>query len=316
MDIASLKAFLAVAETGSFSAAAAQLFLTQPAVSKRVAALERELKTPLFDRIGHRITLTEAGRALLLKARLILNEIEESRRVVANLSGVIGGPLQLATSHHIGLHRLPPVLRDFSRRYPDVGLDIRFMESEAACTAVAAGELELAVVTLPESAASPLLLLPVWDDPMHIAAGAEHPLAKTQLSGLAALAEYPAILPEADTFTRQIIEQKFREQNLRLKIALETNYLETIRMMVAIGLGWSVLPETLFDGELIRLDTAGFSLQRSLGVVRHRDKTLSNAGNAFIECALAFAAPQNHRLPRVDRPVRPGRPVRSSRRPG
>src|SRR5688572_23945666 len=221
MDVASLKAFVAVAETGSFSAAATQLFLTQPAISKRVASLERELKTPLFDRIGHRITLTEIGRALLLKARLILDEIEESRRLVANLSGLISGPLQLATSHHIGLHRLPPILREYSRRYSGVELDIRFMESEAACTAVAAGGPELAVVTLPESETPPLIRLPLWDDPMHIAVGAEHPLAKSRLNSLGPLAEYPAILPEADTFTRQIIEQKFRAEKLNLKIALE-----------------------------------------------------------------------------------------------
>lgn len=297
MDIASLKAFVAVAETGSFSGAAARLFLTQPAVSKRVASLERELKTPLFDRIGHRITLTEAGSTLLLKARLILDEIEESRRLVANLSGAISGPLQLATSHHIGLHRLPPVLREYSRRHPGVELDIRFMDSEAACTAVAAGALELAVVTLPESETPPLIRLPVWDDPMHIAAGAEHPLAKTRPGSLAPLAEYPVILPEADTFTRQIIERKFRAEKLNLKVGLETNYLETIRMMVSIGLGWSVLPETLFDHELIRLEIPGFSLRRTLGIVRHRDKTMSNAGKAFIECALSFGAPQNPRPP-------------------
>ncbi len=290
MDIAALKAFVTVAETGSFSTAASRLFLTQPAISKRVAALERELKTPLFDRIGHRILLTEAGNALLLKARHILDEIEESRRMVVNLSGLISGPLHLATSHHIGLHRLPPVLRDYSRRYPNVELDIRFMDSEEACTAVAGGGLELAVVTLPEPATPPLICQPVWDDPMHIAAGREHPLAKTQVGRLAPLAEYPVILPTADTFTRQIIEQKFREENLQLKIGLETNYLETIRMMVSIGLGWSVLPETLLDDELIRLNVPGFSLQRSLGVVRHRDKTLSNAGKAFIDCAQSFAA--------------------------
>jgi DNA-binding transcriptional LysR family regulator len=293
MDIPALKAFVAVAATGSFSTAASQLFLTQPAISKRIAALERELKTPLFDRIGHRILLTEAGNALLLKARHILDEIEESRRIVVNLSGLISGPLQLATSHHIGLHRLPPVLRDYSRRYPKVELDIRFMDSEEACTAVAGGGLELAVVTLPEPATSPLLCQPVWDDPLHIAVGREHPLAKIKVGGLAPLAEYPVILPQADTFTRQIIEQKFREKNLALKVGLETNYLETIRMMVSIGLGWSVLPETLFDHELIRIDIAKFKLQRSLGVVRHRDKTLSNAGKAFIECAQSFAALRN-----------------------
>jgi DNA-binding transcriptional LysR family regulator len=315
MDIASLKAFVAVAETGSFSAAAARLFLTQPAVSKRVATLERELKTLLFDRIGHRISLTQAGNALLLKARHILQEIEESRRLVANLSGLVSGPLQLATSHHIGLHRLPPVLREYSRRYPEVELDIRFMDSEAACAAVAGGSLELAVVTLPDPASAPLICQPVWDDPMHIAVGLEHPLARTQMHKLAALAEYPVILPEADTFTRQIIEQKFKAENLPLKIGLETNYLETIRMMVSIGLGWSVLPETLFNHELIRLDMAGFSLQRSLGVVQHQNKTLSNAGSAFIECALSFVALQNPRLPRKGQTARSSRQARSRRPP-
>lgn len=315
MDIAALKAFVAVAETGSFSAAAARLFLSQPAISKRIAALERELQTPLFDRIGHRITLTEAGNTLLLKARHIMDEIEESRRLVANLSGLINGPLQLATSHHIGLHRLPPVLREYSRRYPGVELHIRFMDSEAACTAVAGGSLELAVVTLPETETPPLIQLPVWDDPMHIAAGAEHPLAKARPDTLAPLADYPVILPEADTFTRQIIERKFRTENLQLRVGLETNYLETIRMMVSIGLGWSVLPETLFDRELIRLEVPGFSLQRTLGMVRHRDKTLSNAGKAFIECALSFAAPRHPQPPPSGRPEQSPRQPRLRRRP-
>ncbi|HEY3487757.1 MAG TPA: LysR family transcriptional regulator [Gammaproteobacteria bacterium] len=290
MDIPGLKAFLAVAQTGSFSMAATQLFLTQSAVSKRVAVLEHELGTPLFDRIGHRVMLTEAGKALLLKARHILDAIEESRRLVTNLSGQISGPLHLATSHHIGLHRLPSVLREFSRRYPQVELNIRFMDSEAAYTAVASGNLELAVVTLPDADTTPLVLLPVWTDPMHIAIGPEHPLAKSKTTRLHALAEYPVILPEADTFTRQIIEQKFRAENLALKIGLETNYLETIRMLVSIGLGWSILPETLFDHELMRLDVAGFKLERSLGIVRHRDKTLSNAARAFIECTSTFSA--------------------------
>jgi DNA-binding transcriptional LysR family regulator len=315
MDITSLKAFVAVTETGSFSGAAARLFLTQPAVSKRIASLERELKTPLFDRIGHRITLTEAGNTLLVKARHILDEIEESRRLVANLSEVISGPLQLATSHHIGLHRLPPVLREYSRRYPGVELDIRFMDSEAACTTVAAGALELAVVTLPESEAPPLIRIPVWDDPMHIAVGSEHPLAKARPDSLSPLAEYPVILPEANTFTRQLIERRFGEAGLSLRIALETNYLETIRMMVSIGLGWSVLPETLLDHELIRLEIPGFNLRRTLGVVRHRDKTMSNAGKAFIECALPFGEPLHPRLPRRDRPERSTRRPRLRRRP-
>jgi DNA-binding transcriptional LysR family regulator len=290
MDITALKAFRAVAESGSFSAASNSLFLTQPAISKRIAALERELQTSLFDRIGHRIILTETGKALLPKAKHILDEIEDSRRLVTNLSAQVSGLLRLATSHHIGLHRLPPVLREYSTRYPQVELDIRFMDSEEACTAVANGTLELAVVTLPDETTPPLVCLPVWNDPLHLAAGPEHPLAELRSITLKQLAGYPAILPESGTFTRQIIEQRFQAENLQLKIGMETNYLETIRMLVSVGLGWSVLPEILFDQELIRLPVKGFSLRRQLGIVHHRNKTLANAARAFIDCLTQFSA--------------------------
>ncbi len=160
MDVASLQAFVAVAEQGSFSHAAAALFLTQPAVSKRVSALEAELETRLFDRIGRAILLTEAGRLLLPRARHILGELEDSRRAIASLSDEVAGVLALATSHHIGLHHLPPVLRSFTAEHGAVELDLRFMDSEAACRAVDQGELELAVVTLPPQASARLETLP------------------------------------------------------------------------------------------------------------------------------------------------------------
>jgi len=140
MDLANLNAFIAVAETRSFSLAAERLHLTQPAVSKRIAALEAQLDVRLFDRLGREIGLTEAGRALLPRAYQILNVLDDTRRALTNLNGDIGGRLSLATSHHIGLHRLPPLLRAFTRAHPQVSLDIRFLDSEVAyeryCTAV------------------------------------------------------------------------------------------------------------------------------------------------------------------------------------
>ena len=108
MDIPSLRGFLAVAEHGSFSAAAEELHLTQPAVSKRVAQLELGLGQRLFDRVGHRVLLTRAGEVLLPRARCILQEISDTRRVLANLRGLVDGSLSIVTSHHIGLRRLPP----------------------------------------------------------------------------------------------------------------------------------------------------------------------------------------------------------------
>lgn len=284
MDLSALQTFIYVADTASFSSAAERQHVTQPAISKRIAALEQALDTRLFDRIGRRISLTEAGQVLLPIARNILAQIEEGRRVIANLSGTVHGRLSLATSHHVGLHRLPSVLRHYTRDYPQVELDLHFMDSEAACAAVERGELELAVVTLPATPAHSLVLQAVWDDPLHIAVGRDHPLAQRHTLTLQELTDYPAILPAVGTFTREIIISAFKTRQLTLDVVLETNYLETIKMMVSIGLGWSALPDTLIGEDLHALQLADLQLQRQLGTVRHRERTLSNAAHAL--CAL------------------------------
>lgn len=118
MDLANLNAFIAIAETGSFSGAGERLYITQPAISKRIAGLEQQLNVRLFDRLGREVSLTEAGRALLPRAYQILNVLDDTRRALTNLTGEVTGRLTLATSHHIGLHRLPPVLRAFTRATP------------------------------------------------------------------------------------------------------------------------------------------------------------------------------------------------------
>lgn len=283
MDIPALKAFVAVADRGSFSLAAEKLFLTQPAISKRIAALETELDARLFDRIGRTITLTEAGQALLPRAQNILLQLEDSIREISNLSGKIHGTLRFGTSHHIGLHRLPPVLRDYVQAYPQVRMDIRFMDSEQVCQAVERGELELGVVTLPPEPSSGLATTLVWEDPLCVATGADHPLAEKTRAGLDDLARYPAILPAINTYTRQIAERAFDELGLELDIALSTNYLETIKMLVSVGIGWSLLPVNMLDQQVIRIAVRGLTLQRELGIVRHRERTLSNAALALIK---------------------------------
>lgn len=281
MDIASLRAFLAVADAGSFSQAAERLFLTQPAISKRIAALESELDARLFDRIGRTVSLTEAGRALQPRARTILVEIEDSVRAISNLTGEVHGTLRFATSHHIGLHRLPPALKVFTRQHPEVRLDIRFMDSEAACVAVEHGELELAIVTLPPDPSANLSLDPVWEDPLGIVVSNEHPLAGQRRTALSSLLKHPAILPATGTYTRQIAEQAFSEAGAKLDVTLSTNYLETIHMLVSVGMGWSLLPLTMLDGQLKHIRVRELQLQRTLGVVTHRERTLSNAALAL-----------------------------------
>ncbi len=281
MDIPNLQAFVTVAETASFSGAATQLHLTQPAVSKRVATLEGTLGTALFDRIGRNVSLTEAGRALLPRARQILETLEDSRRAIANLSGRVEGELRIGTSHHVGLHRLPPTLRAYHGRYPQVRLDVHFMDSEAACRAVEHGILELAVVTLPPQANDVLALSPIWEDTLGVVTSPDHPLARRGHLTTSDLARYPAILPSRGTYTRDIIEEAFAQEGSALQVDMSTNYLETIKMLVSIGLGWSVLPRTMEDEEVVCRQLEGVRLTRRLGVVEHTARTLSNAASAF-----------------------------------
>jgi len=283
MDTTGLRTFITAAELESFSHAADQLYLTQPAVSKRVATLEGELGTPLFDRIGRRVFLTAAGRELLPRAKSILNEIEDSRRLITNLSGTVTGQLSIGTSHHIGLHRLPPILRNYSAQYPDVELDLHFMDSEAACRAVLAGELELGIVTLPPDPIDDLKTEIIWPDPLSIVINKNHPLATQHKTKLLELANTPAILPAHGTYTRELLEQAFAPKGLTLKTGMTTNYLETIKMMVSVGLGWSVLPETMLSKEIVALNINGINISRQLGFVFHPRHTLSNAAKAIIE---------------------------------
>lgn len=295
MDTPQLSAFVSIAELGSFSLAASQLGLTQSAISKRIALLETELAQPLFDRINRRIQLTEAGQALLPRAQRILQEVKDTTRYMSDMQGMTSGSLSIATSHHIGLHRLPAILKRFTQAYPDVHLQISFIDSEQASAAVIEGEYDLALMTLPQ-------LMPdedenlksypkiqhhtIWADPLAFAANHQHPLAKKvkqkQAVNLADLANYPAILPDLNTHTTRLIQTLFHEQKQSLTISMTTNHLDAINMMISVGLGWSVLPLTLMNKHITQLPIKGTKLVRQLGCIHHRERTLSNAARAML----------------------------------
>ncbi len=289
MNFSDLQAFVSVARNASFSRAAEQLHLSQPAVSKRIATLESQLNAPLFDRIGRSILLTAAGQALLTHAQQILDSVEDSRRAIANLNNKVSGPITLATSHHIGLHRLPPILRNFSQHYPETQLDLRFMDSEAACQAVAQGEIELGVVTLPLEKSKQLRDIPLWRDPLILVSAPNHALCQHHEITSTLLIKHDAILPNQGTFTRALIDRQLIDREQPLKLILETNYLETIKMMVSIGLGWSILPASMIDSSLHSHTLAGTAIERTLGLIHHPQRTLSNAARHFINCCTEHA---------------------------
>ena len=232
--------------------------------------------------MGRRVSLTEAGQALLPHAREVSRNMEQALQSIHDLSGSIAGRLRVATSHHIGLHRLPPILRQYSETYPGVSLDIDFMDSEQAHEEVSRGTTELAVVTLAPEIPAGLIALPIWPDPLDFMAVAEHPLARAGKLSLEDLAAHPVILPGGATFTGRIIRDLFEREGLRLEISLSTNYLETIRMMASVGLGWTLLPRSMLMPPLQSLAVPGHRPERTLGLLYHRGRSLSKAAQAFM----------------------------------
>jgi DNA-binding transcriptional LysR family regulator len=291
MDTSQLKSFVAVAELGSFSAAAEKLHLTQPAISKRISALEAWLQCKLFNRVGRRVSLTLEGESLLPKARDILLVVEQTEQSIRSGQDHIAGNLNIMTSHHVGLHRLPDTLKAFITQYPDVNLDVQFVDSEFAHQAVLHGEIELAVVTLAPAPEPNIISLPIWNDPLAFVAPSDHPLRHSRAISLKTLSQHRAVLPGLSTYTGRLVADLFRREHLRLDARnTSTNYLETIKMMVSIGMGWSVLPESMLDSQLTPLDVSQHVPARQLGVIYHPRRHLSKPALAFIDSLQRIAA--------------------------
>ncbi|MFT7387688.1 MAG: DNA-binding transcriptional LysR family regulator [Candidatus Endobugula sp.] len=304
MDIHLLKAFVIAAEERSFSIAAERLHITQSAVSKRIALLEQQLSLILFDRVARKVYLTESGELLLPRAKLILDTIEDTQRYMAQTNDDVSGELRLATSHHIGIHRLPPVLKEYRQRYPNVHLQLQFIDSEQAETLLLQDKCDLAVTTLPSFPHSPARSIDehnvddedrdiqyhkLWDDPLHIVASPQHPILqqlppKQRSCQLKQLLHYPVILPDVKTRTTQLIRQHLNEADHPLNVIMTSNHLDAIKMMVTVGLGWSVLPEKIIDDSLRVLPIKNAIIIRELGCLHHRNRTLSNAARAMLHC--------------------------------
>jgi DNA-binding transcriptional LysR family regulator len=286
MNIDDLEAFLSVAKEQSFSRASKSLFITQPAVSKRVAALENEVGLSLFNRIKRQVSLTEAGKQLLPKAQELVDQAVDLKRFASSLSDSVEGRLAFAISHHIGLYRLPPVLQGFSKRYPNVQLAISFNESEQACQSVERGDIEFAVITIPKELPKDLTSFVVWQEELRIVCNAEHPLARSNNVNLEGLSAYPCVMPTPETETFQVMERAFNSAGLVFSVQMATNNLESLKMLAATGIGWALLPESMIDGDL-KIVEVNVQFERYLGIVRHQKRSQSNAAKAMQELILA-----------------------------
>jgi len=157
------------------------------------------------------------------------------------------------------------------------------MDSEVAHERIIHGELEIAIITLASAPHERLIAEPIWRDELVFVCSRAHDLAIRKNVTITELAEYAAILPDMTTFTGRIVKGMFKDHDLPLEVSISTNYLGTIKMLIGVGLGWSVLPKTMLDDDVVVLDiSVEIDLARASGVIHHVNRTLSNAGKVFI----------------------------------
>ena len=280
MDTNSMKAFIAVAETMSVTKASKKLFLTQPAVSRRISQLEEELGVRLFDRANKKMFLTSPAKKLLPRCKSIMADIDLAALETSNLGNRVMGHLTVGMSHHVSLYRAPENLKRYQDLYPDVELDLNFVTSEDAIDQVSRGKLELAMVTLPPKPQPNLNFIKVWRDELYIAIPNTTEYRNASLEDLA---RKPVILPHTNSTTRKNIDNVFKAYNLTFANVIETSNFEVISKMIETGLGWSVLPAHMMNDEIIRAFTNTFVAVRTQGMVYHSQRQLSRASQALLD---------------------------------
>jgi len=279
-----LNVFEAVARRLSYTRAAEELHLSQPAVSMQIRQLEEVVGLGLFEKLGKRIQLTEAGRELFHYSQAINRQLREAKEVLESLKGLSRGRLKVAVASTVN-YFAPQLLAGFSQRYPGVSLHLDVTNREHLVRLLEANDTDLVLMGLPPEDLE-LESEPFMDNPMVVIAPPGHPLAGAERIPLAQLAAETFVVREPGSGTRIAMERFFDTQGLRLRLGMEMTRNETIKQAVRAGLGLSVVSLHTIELELetrrLRvLDVEGFPLLRKWYLVYRKGKRLSPLAEAF-----------------------------------
>ncbi len=302
-----LKIFEAVARHLSFSRAADELHLTQPAVSMQVRSLEDAAGLPLTEQVGKKIYLTEAGAELARHARVVSQQLREAEEALAAMKGLRGGLLNIAAVS-TAKYFVPRLLAAFRAGYPEVELRLGVHNREAIVQQLADNEVDLAIMGRPPQELE-TVSEPFAENPMGFIAAPDHPLARLKRIEPQRLAEEVFLLREPGSGTRAAMERFLSEHGVLPQRTVEMTSNETIKQAVMAGMGVSFISERtialeLATGNIARLNVAGTPLKRQWFVVHRAEKRLLPAAEAFRR----FLLKESSRL--LDAPARPPRTAR------
>jgi len=288
-----LKVFEAVARHRSFSRAAEELHLTQPAVSTQVSKLVEHAGLPLFEQLGKKIHLTPAGVQMLQSSREIIQKFQEAEEAMAQFKGVSGGRLNVSVIS-AGDYFFPRLLVDFAQRHAGVTLNFGVCNREELLTQLKENVTDLAVMVRPPGD-SDTVAEPFAPHPYVIVAAPNHPLARTARIAASRIAREPFVVREKGSDTWNSMVEGFGEHLPRLNIAMEIRSTETIKQAVMAGMGVSFLSahtisRELQSGALTVLDVQGFPLMLNWYVVHRNGKRLPPVAQTFKNFLLSDGA--------------------------
>lgn len=286
------KVFEATARHGSFTRAAEELFLTQPTVSMQVKQLTKSLGLPLFEQVGKRLYLTDAGRELYATCQEIFEKLDQLEMQVADLKGMKQGRLRLAVIT-TATYFFPRLLGPFCKQYPGIEISLVVTNHEQAIQRMSNNQDDLYVMSQPPDHLD-IKAEPFLDNPLVVMAPKDHALAHKKNIPIKRLADEPFIMRESGSGTREAIQELFAKHEVEAQVRLELGSNEAIKQAIAGGLGLSVLschtlPPEGNMSELAILDVEGFPIERQWYVVHLSGKRLSVVASTFLEYLQAEA---------------------------
>ena len=273
MEIRQLRAFVAIAESGTFTAAAARVHVTQAAISMQIRQLEKEIGARVFVRAPRHVILTEAGEHLLHRARQILREHDAALEEIAELAGAERGRLRIGSASAMVLtDQLPRILKELRKQHPSAEISVTSGTSEALVEQIVAGELDIAFVSLPVDVRG-IQTDRLSEDQLVAIASPRHKLAKQKTISAYTLAGEKLILGERGGNTRRLIDQFFAQAGVSLKVAMELSRQAAIRRMVEEDMGVGIVPlqsvkDEVESGKLVRWWIEGAQINWELGLAQ------------------------------------------------
>ncbi|MCL4470806.1 MAG: LysR family transcriptional regulator [Gammaproteobacteria bacterium] len=288
-----LQVFEAVARHLSFSRAAEELYLTQPAVSMQIRQLEASVGLPLFEQIGKKIFLTEAGNEVYHYSRSIAQQLTEAEAVLSEMKGLKRGKLNISvvsTANYFA----PQLLALFCQRNQDVTLSLKVVNREELLNQLASNEMDLGVMGQPPEGLD-IVAEPFMENPLVVVAPPGHPLVTERNIPLSRLAQETFIVREQGSGTRSAMERFFQQHGLNLATGMEMSTNEAIKQAVQAGMGLGVVSVhtialELETRRLVVLDVESFPILRHWYVIHRKGKRLSAMAQAFKDFLLKEAA--------------------------